>query len=37
LVFTVLVSCGDHQASAEGTSRRSAEQCAAEAWLKEFK
>ena len=37
LVFTVLVSCGDHQASAEGTSRRSAEQGAAEAWLKEFK
>ena len=37
LVFTIMVACGDHQASAEGTSRRGAEQRAAEVWLKEFK
>jgi ribonuclease-3 len=37
LVFTITVACGEHQASAEGTSRRGAEQRAAEVWLKEFK
>ena len=36
LVFTITVSCGDHQASAEASSRRGAEQKAAEMWLKEM-
>lgn len=36
LVFTITVTCGDHQASAEASSRRGAEQKAAEMWLKEM-
>lgn len=36
LVFTITVSCGDHQTSAKASSRRGAEQKAAETWLKEM-
>ena len=35
-VFTVMVICGEHEATSEGSSKRLAEQAAADLWLDQY-